>query len=312
MTPARARGVAREAPGQTPVVPLTPALYEATVSHARAEPVRHVFAHRTHYWLIDLDAPPRLPWPLRALAGFHPADHGDGRAATLRSDLDSYLREHGVDLDGGRILMLAHARVLGYVFNPLTVYWCHGPDGSPRAVVAEVHNTYGGRHRYLLRPDGHGRATVDKALYVSPFNEVDGEYRLSLPEPGERLALTVALHREGRPPLTASVRGRRRPATARQLLRLSLRQPLAPLVNAVRIRVHGVWLYLRGLPVQDRPEPSAPCPVRPEPRSAPPEPSSTHLPAPGSAHPAPGPTHTRRPGSHQPSPGCPDPRGTRP
>ncbi|MBB5489434.1 DUF1365 domain-containing protein [Nocardiopsis metallicus] len=235
-----------------------PALYEATVHHARAEPVRHAFAHRTHYWLIDLDAPPRLPWPLRALAGFHPADHGDGRAATLRSDIDSYLREHGIDLAGGRVLMLAHARVFGYVFNPLTVYWCHGPDGSPRAVVAEVHNTYGDRHRYLLHPDGRGRAAVAKALYVSPFNEVDGEYRLSLPEPGERLALSVALHREGRPPFTASVRGRRRPATVPELLRLSLRQPLAPLVNAARIRFHGVWLYLRGLPVKERPEPPRP------------------------------------------------------
>ncbi|GAB3711207.1 DUF1365 domain-containing protein [Nocardiopsis nanhaiensis] len=240
-----------------------PALYEATVHHARAEPVRHAFAHRTHYWLIDLDRPPRFPWPLRALAGFHPADHGTGTAPTLRADLDAFLRDRGIDLRGGRILMLAHARVLGYVFNPLTVFWCSDSDGSPRAVVAEVHNTYGGRHRYLLHPDGRGRATAEKALYVSPFNRVDGDYRLSLPEPAERLALTVALHREGRPPFTASVRGLRRPATAAQLLRLSLRQPLAPLVNAVRIRAHGVWLYLRGLPVQDRPGHHEPRGTRP-------------------------------------------------
>ncbi len=252
-----------------------PALYEARVSHARAEPVRYAFAHRTHYWLVDLDAPPRLRWPLRALAGFHPADHGDGRAATLRTDIDAFLREHGIDLGGGRVLMLAHARVLGYVFNPLTVYWCHDLDGSPRAVVAEVHNTYGDRHRYLLHPDGRGRAETAKALYVSPFNEVDGEYRLSLPEPGERLALTVALHREGRPPFTASVRGLRRPATVSQLLRLSLRHPLAPLVNAARIRFHGIRLYLRGLPVRDRPEPSTSCPVPPTPSPGYPEPRGT-------------------------------------
>ncbi|WP_017544650.1 DUF1365 domain-containing protein [Nocardiopsis prasina] len=264
-----------------------PALYEATVRHARAEPVRHVFEHRTYYWLVDLDSPPRLPWPLRALAGFHPADHGDGRAATLRADIVLHLREHGIDLNGGRVFMLAHARVFGHVFNPLTVYWCHAPDGSPRAVVAEVHNTYGDRHRYLLHPDQRGRATVPKALFVSPFNEIDGEYRLSLPEPGERLALTVALHREGRPPFTASVRGRRRPATLAQLLRLSVRHPLAPLVNAARIRVHGVWLHLRGLPIRERPEAGCPRTDARGPR-------------------------TRAPDSARPSPGRPQPRGTRP
>ncbi|MFE1169244.1 DUF1365 domain-containing protein [Nocardiopsis sp. NPDC058789] len=263
-----------------------PALYEATVRHARAEPVRHAFAHRTYYWLIDLDAPPRLPWPLRALAGFHPADHGDGRAATLRSDMVLYLREHGIDLHGGRVVMLAHARVFGHVFNPLTVYWCHDPDGAPRAVVAEVHNTYGDRHRYLLHPDRRGRATVPKALFVSPFNGVDGEYRLSLPEPDERLALTVALHREGHPPFTASVHGRRRPATLAQLLRLSARHPWAPLVNAVRIRVHGIRLHLRGLPFRPRPEPVGPR-------------TGEHEPSP----PAPG---------ARLSPGSPRTRGTRP
>ncbi|MEU3016991.1 DUF1365 domain-containing protein [Nocardiopsis sp. NPDC007018] len=244
---------------------VTPALYEAEVRHTRAAPLRYAFAHRTHYWLVDLDDPPRLPWPLRALAGFHPADHGGGRSATLRSDIVAHLRAHGVDLEGGRVLMLAHARVFGHVFNPLTVYWCHDPDGALRVVVAEVHNTYGERHRYLLHPDEHGRTTVPKALYVSPFNAVDGEYRLALPVPGERLALTVALHREGQPPFTASVRGRRRPATPGQLLRLSLRHPLAPLVNAARIRLHGVRLFLRGLPVRPRPAPGArtapaPCP----------------------------------------------------
>lgn len=155
--------------------------------------------------------------------------------------------------------MLAHARVLGYVFNPLTVYWCRDHSGL-RAVIAEVHNTYGGRHRYLVHPDDRGRAAVDKALYVSPFNRVEGHYRLALPEPGQRLSLTVALHRHGRPPFTATVRGTRRKATPGALLRMALRHPLAPLVGAVRIRVQGIGLYLRGLPVQPD-EHQAPTPT---------------------------------------------------
>ncbi|WP_082166763.1 DUF1365 domain-containing protein [Nocardiopsis sp. RV163] len=265
-----------------------PALYEATVRHVRSEPVRNAFAYGTYYWLVDLDDPPRLRWPLRALAGFRAKDHAvdgdrspaatrtspeagapadtrvptgtgaarrdraDGWARELRADIDALLAEHGVDLDGGRVLMLAHARVLGHVFNPLTVYWCHHRDGRLSRVVAEVHNTYGQRHRYVLDVDGRGRAEADKAMYVSPFNAVDGRYRLSLPEPGERLALTVALHRDGRPPLTASVHGLRRPATTASLLLRALRHPLAPLVGALRIRRQGIGLYLRGLPVQPR------------------------------------------------------------
>ncbi|WP_232832076.1 DUF1365 domain-containing protein [Nocardiopsis sp. FIRDI 009] len=229
-----------------------PALYRATVRHVRADPVRNAFAYGTYYWLVDLDDLPRPRWPLRLWCDFRAADHGTGTAPTLRADLDAFLAGHGVDLDGGRVLMLAHARVLGHVFNPLTVHWCHGRDGSLRCVVAEVHNTYGERHRYLLETDARGRAEADKVFHVSPFNRVEGRYRLSLPPPGRRLALTVALHREGRPPFTASVHGAHRPATAATLARLALRHPVAPLTDALRIRAQGIGLYLRGLPIQPR------------------------------------------------------------
>lgn len=223
-----------------------PALYEAVVRHVRASPVRSAFAHRTYYWLTDLDHPPRLPWPLRALAGF-------GHRAT-RADIEGYLAARGVPPDGGPILVLGHARVLGYAFDPLTVYWCHRGDGTLARIVAEVHNTYGDRHRYLLDVDGRGRAETAKAMYVSPFHGTDGTYRLALPEPGERLSLTVTLHTGGAPPFAASVRGRRVPATAASLLRLALRRPLAPLVGAARIRTRGIGLYLRGVPVHPRPD----------------------------------------------------------
>ena len=110
------------------------ALYEVTISHARSAPLRNVFRYRGYLWLVDLDHLPRVPW----LARFRARDHlGDPRAS-IRANLEAFLAARGVDLGGGRVTMLAQARVLGYVFNPLTVYWCHWPDGTLACVVAEV------------------------------------------------------------------------------------------------------------------------------------------------------------------------------
>jgi DUF1365 family protein len=203
-------------------------------------------------WLVDPGHPPRLPFPLGSLARFDPRDHFGGDQPTLRAGLDAFLAGHGIDLDGGRVVMLTHARVFGYVFNPLTLYWCHGPDGETRCVVAEVHNTYGGRHCYLLHPDETGTAHALKEFYVSPFLPVDGRYRMRLPQPGARLGLALHLDREDGRTLTATVTGTRRTVTAASLLRLALCHPWSTLAVSAAIRFHGVRLYLRGLPVQPR------------------------------------------------------------
>ena len=220
------------------------ALYEVTISHARSAPLRNVFRYRGYLWLVDLDHLPRV----RLLAGFRARDHlGDPRAS-IRANLDRFLAANGIARPR-TIMMLTQARVLGYVFNPLTVYWCHGPD----CVVAEVHNTYGQRHAYLLHPDGRGRARVPKQFYVSPFYPVDGDYRMSLPEPGERLALSVRLDRPDGHSFAATVRGRAVPATVRARLQAAARYPWSTVAVSARIRWQGVRLYLRGLPVIPRP-----------------------------------------------------------
>jgi DUF1365 family protein len=221
-------------------------IYEVTISHARSAPLRNVFRYRSYLWLVDLDRLPRVP----LLAGFRARDHlGDPRAS-IRANLDRFLADRGVDLRGGRVTMLAHARVLGYVFNPLTVYWCHRPDGTLAAVVAEVHNTYRQRHAYLLPGV---RAEVPKQFYVSPFYPVDGRYRMSLPEPDASLALSVRLDRPDGHAFAASVRGRAVPATWGALLRAVARYPWSTVAVSARIRGQGVRLYLRGLPVIPRP-----------------------------------------------------------
>lgn len=236
-----------------PPAATAPRLYECRISHARTVPLRNVFIYRTYLWLVDLD---RLPRP-GTLARFSAKDHLGDPERGIRENLDRFLAARGVDTEGGQVLMLAHARVFGYVFNPLTVYWCHRADGTLACVVAEVHNTYGERHAYLLRTDERGRAEVPKQFYVSPFYPVDGRYRMSLPEPGDRLALNIALGRPGpagsTEKFTAGVQGRAVPATARTLAAATLRHPWSTAVVSARIRWQGTKLYLRGLRPVPRP-----------------------------------------------------------
>ena len=163
---------------------LTPAIYRTRITHLRRAPVHHYFEHRGYSWYVDVDELPRLPRWLRPFARFDARDHfgeTDGPNDTLRQRIDAFLADRGVDLRGGRITALLQARVLGYVFNPISLYWCHDADGMLRHVIAEVHNTYGGRHAYLLPPDSDHPAIVMKKLYVSPFNAVDGHYLVTAP-----------------------------------------------------------------------------------------------------------------------------------
>lgn len=236
-----------------------PQIVRTRIHHARNVPVRHAFTYRSYSWLVDLDALPELPRLLRPLARFRAADHAGDPRKTLRENVDAYLHEHGVRLGRGRVQMLTNARVLGFVFNPLSLYWCHDAAGTLVCVIAEVHNTYRERHRYLLQLDRHGEVTVPKEFYVSPFNTVDGRYVLRLPEPThDRLGVAIRLHDlSGAVILTAAWAGTVHPARTTTVLRAALAMPLAPLMVAARIRWQGVRLWARGLPVHPRPQEAA-------------------------------------------------------
>jgi DUF1365 family protein len=236
----------------TVAVDRAPYLYDVQVNHVRTTPIHNAFRYRSYLWLVDLDALPELPRYLRPFARFTSRDHCGDPGRTLRQNVDAYLGEHGIDLHGGAVRMLANARVLGYVFNPLTAYWCHTGAGELACVIAEVHNTYHRRHRYLLFPDSRGRAQSAKEFYVSPFNAAAGHYTMSLPEPGETLQLNITLHPPNGAPFVASVSGDRCPARGRSMMRLLLGRPYPTLLISLRIRWQGIRLYLRGLPVVPR------------------------------------------------------------
>ena len=148
-----------------------------------------------------------------------------------------------METDGGRIVMAANARALGYCFNPISVFWCHRRGGDLAGVVVEVHNTYGDRHAYLVHPDAQGRARTEKQMYVSPFHGTDGYYEIAVPRPGERLHVTVTLHSDDGAVFTASLDGE--PTSTSPL-----RSAPAALRGAVLIRAHGIWLWARRLGIR--------------------------------------------------------------
>jgi len=231
--------------------PSLPALVEGQVMHSRRSQPRHAFRHGVYQWLIDLDdVPVQRRW-LRPFAGFRAQDHLGDPDATIKANVVEFARLRGVQVTG-RVVMLANARVLGHVFDPLSVHWCHDTDGALVCIVAEVHNTYGERHAYLLEPDEQGVAHADKEFYVSPFFTVEGGYDMRLTLTPARVSTSIVLRQGGAPVFVASFVGRPRPATASRLLWLLLRHPLMPQRVSALIRLHGIVLWLKRLPVIHR------------------------------------------------------------
>ena len=192
-----------------------PALVAGRVAHHRFGPVRHSFRHRVYLWLVDLDSVPRQPWPLALFASFRSGDHLGDPGLAIKANVENFLARSSIDLgDRGRVLMLASARVLGYVFDPLSVFWCFDGTGRLACVVAEVHNTHGERHAYLLRPDSAGTATTDKDFYVSPFFDVSGTYTLRFTLTPDRVSTAVMLRRQGVVAFSATFRAGPNPPPA--------------------------------------------------------------------------------------------------
>lgn len=249
--PARSRRLRVAAPSAESTATATGTeLVRARITHTRNAPVTHRVAATSYLWLVDTATPPAPS----LLGAIRPEDHFGGRAATIREAVDAFAAAQGERAGPGeRVLMLTNARVLGHVFNPLTTYFCVTAQGRVRWVILEIHNTYGQRHAHLLPLDDRGRAEVDKEFYVSPFFAVAGHYRVTAAlEPG-RVAVTVALHQDGARVFSAALIGTRAPATRAALLRAAVRTPLVTHQVSARIRLHGIVLWLRRLPVIPRP-----------------------------------------------------------
>lgn len=266
------------------------ALYTGFVMHRRLAPCHHRFRYRVFAMLLDLDELAELDRDLRlfgwnrwAPLSFHNADHGDG--GSLHAWLDRLLADAGIVADGPR-QVLCYPRIFGYVFNPLSVWFCQGTDGALKAIVYEVHNTYEERHAYILpvsdgpvpgsesrehragqarldgdaaAPDGPsmavGRATNNKIVrhdcakdfYVSPFLTRDCRYHFRIAPPGARVGVAIHETENDKAILNASFAGKRRALSDGALLRMLLAYPLMTLKVIAAIHFEAVRLMLKGV-----------------------------------------------------------------
>jgi DUF1365 family protein len=245
------------------------ALYTGTVMHRRTRPRRHRLSYQVFSFLFDLDELTMLD---RAIPGFghnrfnllsfHDRDHGPGADAPLRPWIEQHLRAAGVDLAGGPIRLMCYPRVLGYVFNPLSVFFCYRRDGEAEtlaAVLYEVSNTFRERHTYLIPvrdvEKGLIRQSCGKRLYVSPFIAMDMTYHFRVRPPGDTLAVAIQEMDQNGTLLFASFSGERRELSGGSVVESFLRFPLLTLKVIGGIHWEALKLWLKGVPLVHRPNP---------------------------------------------------------
>ncbi|MDH3663094.1 MAG: DUF1365 domain-containing protein [Alphaproteobacteria bacterium] len=244
-----------------PAPPAPPArLYLGQVMHHRLQPVRHRFTQRVCTLLVDIDRLMAIADSCRLLSvnhfnliAIHDRDHGARDGTPLRPWVEHELALAGLEAVRGRILLLAMPRFLGYVFNPLSIYFCHDATEQLRAIVYEVKNTFRGQHAYVLPvEDGQEdetnlRQTCAKNFYVSPFIEADATYRFSLRIPDRRLSVVIREEVKGEPLLNASLTGIERPLTDRMLLAIAKHLPFSTHRVMAGIHWEAFRLWLKGM-----------------------------------------------------------------
>jgi DUF1365 family protein len=242
-----------------PVAAEAASLYVGCVMHARLKPIGHRFSYRVMSLLIDLDrlADADRQSPLfgvnrAALYSFHEADHGQRDGSSVRVYAQRCAAERGIDLTGGRVLLLCYPRLLGYAFNPLSVYFCYRADGELALLIYEVRNTFGDIHSYVMPvlsgeiSDAGVRQQQDKLFYVSPFIGMAMRYHFRVLPPGEHVQLRILeTDREGAL-LAATFNGSRRILNTRELLRTFFGLPLVTMKIMAAIHWEALRLWLKG------------------------------------------------------------------
>ncbi len=239
-----------------------PLLGTGEVRHRRLRPSVNAFAYPTYFLLLPMRSLRAQPAPALArnafgLLSFHDRDHGDGRADVL-AWLDELLQCEGVHDASGEAWLHTYPRVLGYVFKPVSFWYCHRADGSLAAVVAEVNNTFGERHCYLLAGPGLGwgrELVARKVFHVSPFCHVQGRYRFRFMRTADRTVARIDHDDEAGALLQTSVSGRLAPLTPANARAAFFGMPLMTLHVVLRIHWQALRLWLKRVPFVGKPAP---------------------------------------------------------
>lgn len=247
---------------------LASALYAGRVMHRRLRPRAHRLGYRMFVLLLDLDEIDGLAGRLRLFArngfglfGFCDRDYGAGGEEPLRHQIERHMRAAGIEPDGGAIRLLTIPRMLGFAFNPLSVFFCHDRDGGLVAIHYEVNNTFGERHGYFIpvSPDGGAviRQRCAKRFHVSPFLGMAMRYDFRVSPPGEALAIAITVSDEASGGagviLTAALTARRRDLTDRALARAFVTYPLLTLKVVGGILWEAILLWMKGVRLYEHP-----------------------------------------------------------
>ena len=257
------------------------------VWHTRLRPRRHRFIVPTFFLLLPMRTLRAQPEAAGVLAlnrpgalAFRDADHGDGRSPEQGGALawlEALLHSEGIDGVDGEVWLHCYPRVLGYSFKPVSFWYCHRQDGSLRAIVAEVNNTFGERHAYLLDHPHYGQELrARKAFHVSPFCAIDGGYRFEFRRGGadglQSARVRIDYHDAEGPVLLTGMAGRLEPLTAASRRRALWRYPLLTLGVMARILWNALLLWLKQVPFHTKPQ----APAMPVSRSSSRSSSSDH------------------------------------
>jgi uncharacterized protein len=237
-------------------------IYRGWVMHSRCAPLPHRFKYRIWWMLVDLDELPELRQSVRLFShnrfnvfALHDADYGNGKAS-LRTQVEERLVEAGLASAAVRIQLLTMPRLLGYAFNPLSIYFCSDAGGRLAAIIYEVHNTFGERHSYVIKAAedtaGLVRQEAGKAFYVSPFMDMSQDYSFSVRVPGEKLSVAITGSQDGAPMIHTSMRGTRTPLSSAALQRLCLSHPLVTLKVIGGIHWEALRIWRKGVGIRPR------------------------------------------------------------
>lgn len=241
------------------------ALFPGDVTHARLKPKVHRLSYRIYSLLLDLDELETIDRSLRLfsvdrfnLFSFRRKDRGDRSGRDLRQQVEASMRKAGITPDGGRITLLTMPRLLGWAFNPLSVFFCYRRDDELAAILWEVDNTFGERHAYMIPAatpaDGEFTQACDKAFYVSPFMDMDLRYQFRVRPPGDKFTIKIDTSDKEGLVLTARHLGRRVELTDRALLAAFFKIPFLTLKVVGGIHWEALKIWLKGVKLRDHPQ----------------------------------------------------------